>query len=302
MASEYVLDPVALSVLRKGRRLTQQDLADKAKLSKRVVAECERLESQTRPRRSTIEALAKALSVKVEEFCVKAAPGPEGAGAGDSKTRTVPARGRVVVEGSVLDHANRIEATTVRISSIAKENFVVLKDKYGVTRDEVVEFAPVMFAMLAEMSLERRRRNYPKLIEYYLKNDRPDWLDSFIGDGVEASDIYSHEIFTCIENPNRAYTFRENAFGDFVSWLTKKWGLDKSIDWVKLDSNEEFLARNFDDVFEESITDPETRIPIGILKRNFKNWRDDPPVEVLPTMPRGGVGESSDLPSDSVTS
>lgn len=301
MASEYVLDPAALYALRKRRRLTQQDLADKAKLSKRVVAECERLESQTRPRRSTIEALAKGLGVRVEELCVKTAPGPEDAGAGDPKTRTVPARGHVVVEGSVLDRANKVEATTVRISSIAKENFVVLKEKYGVTRDEVVEFAPVMFAMLAEMSLERRRRNYPKLVEYYLKNNRPDWLENFILDGMEVGDIYSHEIFTYCENPNRDYTFKENAFGYFVRWLTKKWGLDESIDWVKLGIDEDYLRKNFEDTFEQSITDPETRIPIGILKRNFTPRSEDPPVEVQ-TMPRGGVAENSDLPPDSESS
>ena len=240
-----LINPRSLKALREARKLTQEKLAEKAGLSKRVVAACEDSSRDSRPREATAVKLAKALGVSVSALSE---------------------------EQVDLQPHERPEPTTVRMTDIARENYQLIKEKYDVSRDEVVEFAPIMFAILAEMSLEWRRRTYAE------------WRDSLNHEDPVVREDIQNEWFAIGDNnlffrPRHESRFEhvenDNRFGDFLKWVGKEWNLRDKVSWnyVEVDMDTLF-ASSFDDVQVIQITDSTTRIPTGMVNKKFAPFRD----------------------------
>ncbi|MET4129928.1 helix-turn-helix transcriptional regulator [Roseovarius sp. MBR-6] len=119
--------------LRRRSGFSQQDLADRAKISKRTIARLEAGEAETGNRVHTIRNLARALKVDAE--VLSAPPSDDDInelGGGMQRVMTF------VTSGTSLD-------------------FQMIQDRYGVSVDELVAAAPWMFTLLAEMSMLDRR-------------------------------------------------------------------------------------------------------------------------------------------------
>lgn len=244
-ANLTMINPRSLKALREARKLTQEKLAEKAGLSKRVVAACEDSSRDSRPREATAVKLAKALGVSVSALSE---------------------------EQVDLQPHERPEPTTVRMTDIARENYQLIKEKYDVSRDEVVEFAPIMFAILAEMSLEWRRRTYTKW------RDSLDHEDPLVWEDVQNEwfAIGDNDIFFHPSHKSRfEHNGNDNRFGDFLNWLLKEWCVEETIIWNYIEVDfDHFHAISFNDVKREQITDTGTRIPAGMIKKNFDKFSD----------------------------
>lgn len=122
-----------LRKLRKRAGLSQQDLAERSKVSKRTIARLEQGISQAENRTHTIRSLARALKVEAEVLGAPIADdGFESADASMQRVMTF------VTSWTMLDYD-------------------MVRDRYGVSLDALVWAAPWMFALLAEMSLKDRR-------------------------------------------------------------------------------------------------------------------------------------------------
>lgn len=240
-----LINPSSLKTLREARKLTQEKLAEKAGLSKRVVAACEDSSRVSQPREATAVKLAKALGVSLAALSEEQAD---------------------------LQPYERAEPTTVRMTDIARENYQRIKEKYDVSRDEVVEFAPIMFALLADMSLEWRKRVYTEWRDS-LDRDDPVVREDILNEWVAIGD---KNLFFQPRHDNRfEHIQNDNRFGDFLKWLKKEWDLRETVLWNYIDVDEDCLfAASFDDVHVEQITDGITRIPKGSVKCSSQPFHD----------------------------
>ena len=129
--------PSQLRELRKAKNLSIARLSELSKVSSRTIQRLEKVkDGGTTPHPSTVERLAKALRVKPEAL-VGAAP-PE-----DSPTEQTPAPERVQI-GALIAPKARLAYDLVR-------------KRYGVNATEIINVAPLFFALLAEGSLAQRR-------------------------------------------------------------------------------------------------------------------------------------------------
>lgn len=165
------IDPERLSSLRKKTRLTRLELEKKSGINKRTI---QRLESESESQRSqnsqehTVNSLAKALSVKPGVLTGEE-PLPESVKEPASASRP-PQIGAQV-------------APKVRLA------YDLIKRRYGVSAAEIINMAPLFFALLAEGSLAWRREKIEEVKE--LKS-RVEQIDGFwrggalgmVGDGL----------------------------------------------------------------------------------------------------------------------
>jgi transcriptional regulator with XRE-family HTH domain len=138
MGIAMTINGETLKAWRKRRGLSQQALADRAKLSKRHINRIEAGQADHRQvRGSTVERLARALKVEAEAL------------------------------GLPIDDDNDphgllggigYRAINLPLGPETHLNFDLIKLHYGVSMEELVEAAPWMFALLAESSLAERRR------------------------------------------------------------------------------------------------------------------------------------------------
>ncbi len=127
------VDPRRLRALREHTTMTRAELADQSGLSERHIA---RLESSARPvREGTAEALADALRTDLATL------------AGDG-SETYP-------EPETHSDSVRME---VRVSPQARLAYDLIGYRYGPTRTQILELAPLLIALLAEGCLARRRK------------------------------------------------------------------------------------------------------------------------------------------------
>lgn len=122
-----------LRQLRRRLGFSQQDLADRAKISKRTIARLEAGEAEAGNRNHTIRNLARAL--KVDADVLLAPPSDD-----DS-----------------ADLGGEMQRVMTFIMPGARLDYQMVEDRYGVSVDSLVSAAPWMFALLAEMSLHDRR-------------------------------------------------------------------------------------------------------------------------------------------------
>ena len=132
------IDPARLSRLRNERALTRPELARRSEISERTIQRLENEPQQCRKtREDTVSRLARALGVKADVLTGKLPlPEPDGV--------PFPASERVQIGAQV--------------SPKARLAYDLVKRRYGVNATEIINMAPLFFALLAEGSLARRRK------------------------------------------------------------------------------------------------------------------------------------------------
>lgn len=244
--------PETLRALREKCGLSQQRLADRseeiegAKVSKRTIARIEN--GEIRPekvRAHTLESLAKALDVKPDDLC------------------------KEMIEFSDADWKQYgYTPLKLLIRSDVRSNYRRVAHHYGVSPKDLIDAAPWMFTLLAEMSLADRRR---KLTEAQAAFE-------------EAMASLPDHLF----HGNAARTDFENAYHDEQSSLSRRdvFGqvvleTDSVLDPFDPDETNpfcDFLRRTAETVDCKSIDPEHIELPYGGGLPNwpvFETWLDE---------------------------
>lgn len=225
------IDPERLRRLRKrkGRKLSRAELSERAKVSERTI---QRLESDSEasetPRKLTLERLAGALRVE-EGVLTGELPFPD---------PDEPATPEPVQIGAKIDPMARLA-------------YDLIKRRYGVSRKEIIDVAPLFFVLLAEGSLAQRRERVQGAYEtiahlerirqstdgaYHCLNmaDTQGIIES-IGDSIDSeeasireTDLFGEGLLSDSKNPWIADPFDPydtNPFADYLRGLAD--ALDK---------------------------------------------------------------------------
>ena len=125
-----LVDPQRLRVLRKKKGMSREKLAEKSEVSERQIARIE--SSATRVRGTTLSRLAKALGEDLETLV------------GDAPVKPAPPAAEPTQWG-------------FRVSPQLCLAYDLVSHRYGPSRREIIELAPLLFTLLAEGSLAWRR-------------------------------------------------------------------------------------------------------------------------------------------------
>ena len=153
------IDPKSLRSLRQKQGLTRPQLAERSGINKRTIQRLENEPQQCqKSRKDTLERLAKALGVKEGEegLLTGELPLHESGKAPDSDPE------RVQIGAQIMPK--------VRLA------YDLIKRRYGVSATEIINMAPLFFALLAEGSLAWRREKLKELKEGI---DRLEEIDGF---------------------------------------------------------------------------------------------------------------------------
>jgi len=199
-----------LRLIRSHRGLTRAELARKAGFSERHLARIESGEVDvTRPDQR--ERLARALNVEIADLC-----------------------GATDYVGRLRETEPGTDATTqigTAVSVQTRLAYALLQRRYGWSSGEIIKLAPVLFSLLAEGSLERRRRRLAQLRDAYDKADEglKTYLSAFERHcaveetSIENCDLRAIEVD---EDGDRASIFRsqpdENPFIDHLTDLANE--------------------------------------------------------------------------------
>ena len=134
------VDPDALRRARKEMRWTREQLSEKSKVSPRTIARLEERGKAHSSRRHVIERLCSALDLDAEELSgrrplTRRKPEPEDVRLG------------------------------FRVSASARNAYTLVARHYGLDEGDLAEVAPLLFALLAEASLRRRRERLERLTQ-----------------------------------------------------------------------------------------------------------------------------------------
>jgi len=134
------IDSSIVKRVRALRGLTQDQLAEKAKLTKDTISRLER-GMQSGAGRAGL-AVAKALGVELDVL-TGALPMPAGSDADTPGWRTYP--------------------LAARVDGVVRNAYTLTAARYGVTAATIVDLAPLLFVLAAEQSLARRKRHLTEL-------------------------------------------------------------------------------------------------------------------------------------------
>ena len=151
-----VIDAERLKRMRKLRGLTQDELAEKARLNKQTVY---RLERENRPiRKRNLDGLAQGLVVDPEVL---------------TGEKPIP-----LDDGQPSAPADEIAyQLNVRVDAAIRNAFELVARRYGVSVPKIAQLAPLLFVIIAEASLKHRRK---KLDEFEAALDRISELGSHL--------------------------------------------------------------------------------------------------------------------------
>ena len=139
------IDAERLRTLRTSQGLSQAKLADKAKIHARTIRRMEREPEQCRKtREETVSMLAKALDVE-PGVLTGDLPAPRFG----KEPRSAPMRSPI----------------SAQIFSKSRLAYDLVSRRYGVTRSEIINLAPLFFALIAEGSLKWRREKLKEVDE-----------------------------------------------------------------------------------------------------------------------------------------
>ena len=152
------IDPKSLRSIRQKQGLTRPQLAERAKITVRTIQRLENEPQQCqKSRKDTLERLAKALGVKEDVLTSELAFHESG-----KAPVSASERGRVQIGAQIVPK--------VRLA------YDLIKRRYGVSATEIINMAPLFFALLAEGSLAWRREKLKELKEGI---DRLKQIDGF---------------------------------------------------------------------------------------------------------------------------
>ena len=200
--------------LRKSKGFSQQTLADESGVAKKTIARLEKGEGE--PRGSTVQELAKVLRVKPEVLAEEPDSGE-------------------VKEAELQKHGLRPVKLVLDGETILAYDLV--KNRYGVGMNGLVYAAPLLFTLLAEMSLAERRRRLEKMKmewETYEQNVPkymvPHWSrheDCVEGEGnsINKRDVFARDVFHECQAADESYFDASNSpFNDFLIEQAKNLG------------------------------------------------------------------------------
>ena len=200
-AKMKTINPKALKQLRKKRGLTYDKLADKAKIGRRYLIELEKDTSELRKMRDgNFVALSKALNATPAQL-----------------------RGEEPITDPMP--ANYVTLRS-KITTVAQMNYDLLSAQYGVESDQIVQLAPLMFAVLVEDSFKWRREQLAlrkQVLELQEKLRQTVYAERVVGpDTISPLDVLSHEeeaidrreVFTAPLEATNALVRYEEVIGD----------------------------------------------------------------------------------------
>ena len=237
------INPETLEKLRKARGLDQQALAERAGVNPKTILRIENGDSKE-TRWSTIERIAEALSIKPEVLTQN----PESE-AVKEVLKKLGKRGkprRHPIEAFFQQVKFRLDGETILAYGLVAE-------QYGVETRQIIKTAPLLFTLLAEMSLAARRRRLEDMeaaFEHFPKHLIPrSWLDL----DAERASIGQRDIFTRHIHEhelNKSYYYEEfrNPFNDFLIEQAKSLPDNDAIDPKEIEN-----LGNFDDLPSFSI-------------------------------------------------
>lgn len=166
------LNPKALKQLRKKRGLSHDKLADKAKIGRRRLIELEKETTEFHEMRDgNFADLCRALSATPAQL-----------------------RGEEPITDPMP--ANYVTLRS-KITTVAQMNYDLISAQYGVESDQIVQLAPLMFAILIEDSFKWRREQLElrkQVIELQEKLQQTTYADYVSGPyTISQSDVLSHE-------------------------------------------------------------------------------------------------------------
>jgi len=134
------IKPEVLKTLRKRKKLSRQQLAERTKLSLRQLARLESgTASSTKVRERTLEQLAKALGVE------------QGVLTGE---QALPEAASILEERA--DQGERVQVSAALLPEV-RLAYSLIQRRYGVNMTTIINSAPLLFILLAEKSLAWRR-------------------------------------------------------------------------------------------------------------------------------------------------
>ena len=159
--SQAQIDAKRLRELRRRKRWSRQRLAKESKVSERQIARIEAAEGVTAVRATTVDRLARALRT-------------------DASTLKEPLESDEPIPGDV-----RIRA---RVSPKIRLAYDLIERRYGPSAEQLFVLAPLLFVLLAEKSLARRRekleqvREAKERLESFTKEDKNLYFTSYLTD------------------------------------------------------------------------------------------------------------------------
>ena len=228
------INPKTLEKLREARGLDQQALAERAGVSPRTVLRIEIGES-VETRQSTVEGIAKVLRIKDLKVLAQE---PESEAVINALVEAMP-RKKAIKEEENKEHQKRpfapdFRRVPFRLYSQTILAYDLVAEKYGIDAKQIVNAAPLLFTLLAEMSLADRLRRAEKTQAAFdaANATLPDylggrgWDDTF---RAEKQSIGARELFYSRGSEDQVDYFEEegrNPFSDFLKQLAKELGPD----------------------------------------------------------------------------
>ena len=193
------IDADRLKSLRKGKGLTRRELARRSGIAIRTIQRLENEPQQCqKTREDTVNRLGEPLGVEAGVLTGELPlPAPDGAPA--------PAPERVQIGA--------------QISPKARLAYDLVKRRYGVSATEIINMAPLFFALLAEGSLAWRRRKIEEANETRGRLEQTDgfWRGSLVSGLV----VIDEGLVAEEESIDKADLFGEHLFGDTSSAFTE---------------------------------------------------------------------------------
>ena len=205
------LNPKALIEAREKKGWTQRQLSEATKpmINVSTISRIER-GKQTRVRDRTLKELARTLDVNPEDLCT-----------------TRPTEREVM---------------KLRIGSAARNALTLVARRYQVSREQVIEAAPMLFFIIAEQSLQQRRKRLDELrkledaawgaalphLPYYPGDSRA--LD-FEARSIKARDLFGTIVADKVGRPDDPH-WREETGNPFASFLNEALGASESDEFI----------------------------------------------------------------------
>ena len=249
--------PETLKHLRRKRGFSQQKLAEEAGIDQKTVARIE-VGKGGETRGKTLRRITEALRVKPETL----AEAPDADARHDEEFRKKFGAG-------VFNRKLRLDGEVLISYDLVKEN-------YGVGMQKIINVAPMLFTLLAEMSLNERRRRAEEAEEAIdaFNRVRPEHIEGRSWEGsYEKSSIAQRDLFArSIDwmEVNRFYYEEErNPFSDFLTQLAEELGSEnEAIDPEEIHFDPETV---FDHIplfesFRKSLTSGSTRADYALSR------------------------------------
>ena len=231
------IHPETLKRLRKARGWSQQELAEKGKIEKKTIG---RLESENggEARESTARLLASALKLGNPRIL---AQGPESDAVRDEVSR--------------INFDSGGSGPRVHLDSETALAYDLVEEHYGVDMHRLIKEAPMLFTLLAEVSLAERRRRveearavleeFNRALPEHLADS--DWAYKDEEESIGSRDLFRHPGDIEWDDPRwEDYREKGNPFVNFLKRLAKNIEADNgALEPGDVDFDPEMICRGY---------------------------------------------------------